>query len=205
MVNSQADSRTLDLDLVGRAQEGDHDAFASLFHRHRPKIFSVCLRMTNNPAEAEDLTQDIFLQVFRKIATFRKDSALSSWLYRVAVNTVLMHFRKHVPQQISLDESSNEDAYFKRREYGKLDDGIVSCLDRITLARAISELPDGYRMIYRLHEIEGYEHEEIARLLVCSIGNSKSQLHRAKLRIKNILLTDVHRMARPRKPRVKHA
>ena len=205
MVNSQADSRTLDLDLVSRAQQGDADAFASLFHRHRRKIFSVCLRMTNNPAEAEDLTQDIFLQVFRKIATFRRDSALSSWLYRVAVNTVLMHLRKRIPQQISLDHSRNEGVDFKRHEYGKVDYGVLSCLDRIALARAISELPDGYRMIYRLHEIEGYQHEEIARLLFCSIGNSKSQLHRARLRIKHTLSTHVHQTTAPQKARVKQA
>jgi RNA polymerase sigma-70 factor, ECF subfamily len=204
-VNSQADSRTLDLDLVSRAQQGDADAFASLFHKYRPKMFSVCLRMTNNPAEAEDLTQDIFLRVFRKIATFRKDSALSSWLYRVAVNTVLMHFRKHVPPQIPLEDCSNPHAGFKHRKYGKVDDGVVSCLDRIVLARAISELPTGYRMIYRLHEIEGYHHEEIARLLVCSCGNSKSQLHRAKLRMKHMLSTHTHTTTGPRSARIKHA
>jgi RNA polymerase sigma-70 factor, ECF subfamily len=192
-VSSQVGFGTPDVDLVSRAQEGDDDAFACLFHRHRPKIFSVCLRMTNNPAEAEDLTQDVFLQVFRKISTFRRDSALSSWLYRIAVNTALMRLRKRIPPQIPLDDCSNPNTDFPRHEYGKADDGIVSCLDRIALARAISELPDGYRMVYRLHEIEGYEHEEIARLLVCSTGNSKSQLHRAKLRMRHLLSMCVSR------------
>src|SRR5947207_15518785 len=88
-----------DLHLVKRAQEGDAEAFASLFHAHKARIHSVCLRMTNNTAEAEDLTQDAFLQVFRKLATFRGDSALSTWLYRIAVNTVLMHFRKKALRQ----------------------------------------------------------------------------------------------------------
>jgi len=176
-----------DLDLVKRAQEGDADAFASLFHNHKARIYSVCLRMTNNTAEAEDLTQDAFLQVFRKLATFRGDSALSTWLYRIAVNTVLMHFRKKSLRQISLDEPMNQDAKQVRREYGSRDDRLTGSVDRIALARAIKELPDGYRTIFLLHEVEGYEHQEIAELLDCSVGNSKSQLHKAKLRIRELL------------------
>jgi len=176
-----------DLDLVRRAQQGDADAFASLFHQHKARIYSVCLRMTNNTAEAEDLTQDAFLQVFRKLSTFRGDSALSTWLYRIAVNTVLMHFRKKALRQISLDEPYNQDAKAVRREYGSRDDRLAGSVDRIALARAIRELPDGYRTIFLLHEVEGYEHQEIAELLDCSVGNSKSQLHKAKLRIRELL------------------
>jgi RNA polymerase sigma-70 factor (ECF subfamily) len=176
-----------DAELVRRAQQGNSDAFASLFHSHKARIYSVCLRMTNNAAEAEDLTQDAFLQVFRKLATFRGDSALSTWLYRIAVNTVLMHFRKKVLRQISLDEPYNQDAKVVRREYGSRDDRLTGSVDRIALARAIKELPDGYRTIFLLHEVEGYEHQEIAELLDCSVGNSKSQLHKAKLRIRELL------------------
>ena len=98
-----------DSDVTTRAQQGDSEAFASLFHTHKTRIYSLCLRMTNNTAEAEDLTQEAFLQVFRKLPTFRGDSALSTWLYRVAVRTVLMHFRKKTPQEISLDESHEHD------------------------------------------------------------------------------------------------
>src|SRR6266851_8752575 len=176
-----------DLDLVKRAQQGDADAFASLFHSHKARIYSVCLRMTNNTAEAEDLTQDAFLQVFRKLLTFRGDSALSTWLYRIAVNTVLMHFRKKSLRQISLDEPYNQDAKVVRREYGSRDDRLTGCIDRIALARAIKELPDGYRTIFLLHEVDGYEHQEIAELLDCSVGNSKSQLHKARVRMREIL------------------
>src|SRR5579885_2969350 len=176
-----------DLDLVRRAQQGDPDAFATLFYNHKPRIYSVCLRMTNNTAEAEDLTQDAFLQVFRKLATFRGDSALSTWLYRIAVNTVLMHFRKKALRQVSLDEPYNQDARLVKREYGSKDDRLSGCVDRIALTRAIRELPDGYRTIFLLHEVEGYEHQEIAELLDCSVGNSKSQLHKAKLRIRELL------------------
>jgi len=189
-VSSQANSSlrfNVDFDLVRRAQQGDSDAFASLFHAHKARIYSICLRMTNNTAAAEDLTQDAFMQVFRKLSTFRGDSALSTWLYRIAVNTVLMHFRKKALRQISLDEPYDHDARAVRREYGSEDDRLSGCVDRIALTRAIRELPDGYRTIFLLHEVEGYEHQEIAELLDCSVGNSKSQLHKAKLRIRELL------------------
>lgn len=176
-----------DLDLVRRAQQGDSDAFASLFHAHKMRVYSVCLRLTNNKAEAEDLTQDAFVQVFRKLRTFRGDSALSTWLYRIAVNTVLMRFRKKALHHVPLDEPYNPDARFVRREYGSNDTRLAGSIDRIALTRAIGELPEGSRTIFLLHEVEGYEHQEIAELLDCSVGNSKSQLHKAKLRIRELL------------------
>src|SRR5580692_647009 len=178
-------------DLIKRAQQGDSDAFATLFHSHKTRIYSLCLRMTNNTAEAEDLAQDAFLQVFRKLSSFRGDSALSTWLYRIAVNTVLMHFRRKTPCRISLDEPirNQDDTKSVRREYGTRDGRLDSVVSRVALTRAISELPEGYRAIFLLHEVEGYQHREIAKLLGCSVGNSKSQLHKAKLRIRD-LLTD---------------
>src|ERR1700730_13841521 len=179
---------TVDSEVIRRAQEGDADAFATLFHAHKARIYSVCLRMTNNAAEAEDLTQDAFLQVFRKIATFRGDSAFSTWLHRIAVNTVLMHFRKKSLTQVSLDEPySNSDGAKIRREYGAKDNYLTGCVDRVALSNAIKDLPQGYRTIFLLHEVEGYEHQEIAQMLGCSVGNSKSQLYKAKLRIRELL------------------
>ncbi len=180
-----------DLELVKRAQQGDSEAFATLFHAHKARIYSVCLRMTNNTAQAEDLTQDAFLQVFRKLNTFKGNSALSTWLYRIAVNTVLMHFRKKALKQVSLDEPSSHDAKMVRREYGSRDGRLSGSVDRITLTRAIKDLPDGYRTIFLLHEVDGYEHQEIAKILKCSVGNSKSQLHKAKLRIREFLANTV--------------
>lgn len=177
-------------DVIRRAQEGDSDAFSALFHAHKSRIYSLCLRMTNNVAEAEDLMQDAFLQVFRKLSGFRGESALSTWLYRIAVNTVLMHFRKKSLVQVSLDEpcpSKNDNTRQVRREYGINDGRLMGCATRMALIRAISELPAGYRTIFLLHEVEGYEHQEIADLLGCSVGNSKSQLHKAKLRIRGSL------------------
>lgn len=175
--------------VVKRAQGGDVEAFASIFEEHKGRIYSVCLRMTNNAAEAEDLTQDAFIQVFRKLATFRGDSTLATWLYRVAVNTVLMHFRKKELRPASLDDPETLGPKGSRYEYGVRDDSLAGCLDRITLARVITQLPDGYRTVYLLHEVQGYKHQEIAGLLECSMGNSKSQLHKAKLRIRELLGT----------------
>ncbi len=191
-MNSDSSTTTgtvpVDSEVIQRAQQGDPDAFAALFHAHKARIYSVCLRMTNNAAEAEDLTQDAFLQVFRKIATFRGDSAFSTWLHRIAVNTVLMHFRKKSLCQVSLDEPySSSDGAKIRREYGAKDNRLSGCVDRVALAAAIKELPHGYRTIFLLHEVEGYEHQEIAEMLGCSVGNSKSQLHKAKLRIRELL------------------
>ena len=180
----------LDAELIKRAQQGDANAFAELFNAHKALIYSLCLRMTNNRAEAEDLTQDAFLQVFRKLDTFRGASALSTWLYRIAVNTVLMHFRKKSFSNVSLDEpcsKRNGDAKPWRREFGTKDYRLAGCVDRIALTRAIRELPEGYRTVFLLHEVEGYEHQEIAELLGCSSGNSKSQLHKARVRLRELL------------------
>lgn len=179
--------RQSDMELVRLAQQGDSDAFAALFNANKAKVYSLCLRMTSNTAEAEDLTQVAFLQVFRKLATFRGDSTLSTWLYRVAVNTVLMHFRKKGMRQLSLDEPVGHEADAPKREPGKLDDRLSGCVDRIALIRAMRELPLGYRTIFVLHEVEGYEHHEIARRLHCSVGTSKSQLHKAKARMRELL------------------
>jgi RNA polymerase sigma-70 factor, ECF subfamily len=177
------------LDLIKHAQDGDADAFAAIFAMHKAKVYSLCLGMTSNTAEAEDLTQDAFMQVFRKLSTFRGDSAFSTWLYRVAFNTVLMHFRKRSLKELSLDEpvcTGREDKPI-RREYGVQDLNLAGSVDRIALVRAIRELPEGYRTVFLLHEVEGFEHQEIADLLGCSSGNSKSQLHKAKLRIRELL------------------
>ena len=172
--------------LISRALKGDQDAFAELFEAHKNHVYSLCLRMTSNVAEAEDLTQDAFIQVFRKLATFRGDSAFSTWIYRVAMNTALMHFRKKALRQVSLDE--RPDAPREKIDLCQDDGRLRGTVDRIALIRAIGELPQGYRSIFLLHDVEGYGHQEIARLLHCSVGNSKSQLHKARLKIRESLL-----------------
>lgn len=143
--------------------------------------------MTSNVAEAEDLSQEAFLQLFRKISTFRGESAFSTWLHRLVVNVVLMHLRKKGLQQISLDEMDTSQEEPVKRDYGEQDRRLISSIDRITLARAIALLPPGYRAVFVLHDMEGYEHNEIAQLLKCSVGNSKSQLHKARMKLREWL------------------
>src|ERR1700704_2772721 len=174
--------------LVQRAQQGDEQAFATLFQLHKKRVYSVCLQMTKDVADAEDLTQEAFMQVFRSINSFRGDSAFSPWLYRVAVNTVLMKLRRRkAPPVLSLDEPVSSESPSLRRDFGKSDPHLIGVVDRIALRRALQELPEGCRTIFALHEVEGYQHHEIAELLDCSIGNSKSQLHKAKLKMRALL------------------
>lgn len=174
--------------LVQRAQEGDEQAFATLFELHKKRVYSVCLLMTKDVAEAEDLTQEAFLQVFRTIGTFRGESAFSTWLYRIAVNTVLMKLRRQKSRAVvSLNEPVSHDSPSLSHDVGKKDPRLTGTIDRIALLRAIEALPEGCRTVFALHEIEGYQHHEIARLLHCSIGNSKSQLHKAKLKMRDLL------------------
>ncbi len=174
--------------LVQRAQSGDEQAFATLFQTHKKRVYSVCLLMTKDIAEAEDLTQEAFLQVFRSVGSFRGDSAFSTWLYRIAVNTVLMKLRRRKsPPVVSLDEPVSSESPSLRRDVGKADPQLSGVIDRITLHRAWQELPEGCRQIFTLHEVDGYQHHEIAKMLDCSVGNSKSQLHKAKMKMRDLL------------------
>jgi RNA polymerase sigma-70 factor, ECF subfamily len=175
--------------LVRRAQCGDEQAFATLYQLHKKRVYAVCLQMSKNVADADDLTQEAFLQVFRSVNSFRGESAFSTWLYRIAVNTVLMKLRrrKSAPM-LSLDEPVSADSPSLKREVGRADPSLSGAIDRIALRRAVGELPAGCREIFDLHEIEGYQHHEIAEILQCSIGNSKSQLHKAKLKMREVLV-----------------
>jgi len=174
--------------VLARAQNGDHQAFAQIYSLHKRRIYSLCLRMVGNTAEAEDLTQEAFLQLHRKIATFRGDSAFSTWMHRLAINVVLMHLRRKGLALISLDEAMDpapEEG--PGRSFGSPDLNLTGAIDRLALERAVTDLPAGYRLIFVLHDIEGYEHNEIASMLDCSIGNSKSQLHKARLKLRDTL------------------
>jgi RNA polymerase sigma-70 factor, ECF subfamily len=186
-IQSRASKAASDAELIARAQRGDEEAFAALFDAHKRRVYSLCLRMTGDTAEAEDLAQEAFLQLFRKIATFRGESAFSTWLHRLVVNVVLMHLRKKGLQQVSLDEPDSSQEEPVKREYGDDDKRLLHSIDRITLSRAIEGLPPGYRAVLVLHDVEGYEHNEIAQILDCSVGNSKSQLHKARLKLRELL------------------
>ena len=177
-----------DAAILSRAQAGDHVAFAQLYATHKRRVYSLCLRMLSNVAEAEDLTQESFLQLHRKIATFRGDSAFSTWLHRLTINVVLMHLRRKGLNLISLDEALDPSPDSgPMRSFGAPDLRLTGSIDRMTLERAVQDLPAGYRLIFVLHDIEGYEHNEIAALLDCSIGNSKSQLHKARMKLREAL------------------
>ena len=175
-------------EAIAKAQAGDAPSFEMLYGLHKRRVYSLCLRMLGNVAEAEDLTQEAFLQLYRKIGTFRGDSAFSTWLHRLAVNVVLMHLRKKGLPQVSLEETlepSQEDG--PRKDIGARDLMLSGSIDRVTLERAVEDLPPGYRLVFVLHDVEGYEHNEIADMLECSIGNSKSQLHKARMKLRDLL------------------
>lgn len=176
-------------EAIRRAQRGDGAAFERLYQLHKGRVYSLCLRMLGNPAEAEEMAQEAFLQLFRKIHTFRGESAFSTWLHRLSVNVVLMHLRRKTLPQVSLEETiePDEGGEGPRREFGAEDPLLVGSLDRVVLEEAIRQLPPGYKEVFLLHDVEGYEHNEIAGLLGCSIGNSKSQLHKARLRLRELL------------------
>lgn len=161
------------------AAAGDMVAFERLYQTYYRHVYSRCLRMTRNVSESEDLTQDIFVHLFRTLKSFRGESSFTTWLHRLTVNAVLMHFRKQSrrPEGKSTDiEASIEPVRSKPQT-----------LDRITLDDAIKKLSPGYRAVLILHDIEGYEHKEIATILGCTEGTSKSQLHKARMRLRGWL------------------
>jgi len=180
------------------AQQGDAAAFERLYRLHSRRVYSLCLRMVGNTAEAEDLTQEAFLQLFRKIATFRGESAFSTWLHRLAVNVVLMKLRKKSGKETSLEQVTEPDeaSGTPRRDFGTVDLRLSGSLDRVNLQRAVDQLPPGYKAAFILHDVQGYEHNEIAEMLGCSIGNSKSQLHKARMRLRDLLQEAVREKAR---------
>ena len=177
-------------EAIERAKHGDAEAFQVLYDMHKRRVYSLCLRMTANTAEAEDLAQEAFLQLFRKIATFRGESAFSTWLHRLSVNVVLMHLRKKGLPVVSLEEttqSSGGEEDIPKKDFGAEDVALAGSIDRLQLQKAVESLPPGYRTIFVLHDVEGYEHNEIATIVGCSIGNSKSQLHKARMKLRDLL------------------
>ena len=161
---------------------GDLLPFEELFKLHQRRVYAVCLRMTGNTAEAEDLLQEVFIQVFRKLGSFRGESAFTTWLHRLTVNHVLMHFRKRQSRKEQLTEDGElPEQVIKSRKTS------FPILDRIALNEAIVKLAPGYRAVFVLHDVEGLQHLEIANLLGCSVGTSKSQLHKARMKMRRLL------------------
>jgi RNA polymerase sigma-70 factor (ECF subfamily) len=154
--------------------------------------------MVNNPADAEDLMQEAFLQLFRKIGTFRGESAFSTWLHRMTVNVVLMRLRKKSLPTDSLEETLDPDLENSspKRDIGAPDLRLSGAVDRVNLERSVEQLPPGYRTVFVLHDVQGYEHNEIADIMGCSVGNSKSQLHKARTRLRELLQEQIRDQAR---------
>ena len=182
-------SNLVEPEAIRLAQQGDDTAFKRIYQLHSRRVHAVCLRMTGSKVEAEDLTQEVFLQLFLKIRTFRGESSFYTWLYRLTVNIVLMRFRKKSLVDKSLEQIGERDEQSgrPRREVGGPDLRLRDLLDRLRLRRAIDQLPRGYKAMFVLHDVEGYEHNEIAQALGCSVSNSKSQLQKARMRLRKLL------------------
>jgi RNA polymerase sigma-70 factor, ECF subfamily len=174
-----------DRDVVARCRRGEIGAFEEIYQRHGHRLYNVAYRMTGSAADADDLLQEIFLQVFRRLETFRGEAALGTWLYRLAVNCCLDHLRSR---------QGKED-----KATGFLDDMVEvepvapgswrpdTVLDRIELERAVAKLPPSYRAAFVLHDVEGLEHHEVGEMLGIAVGTSKSLVHKARLRLRTLL------------------
>lgn len=173
-----------DIELCKLAADGSLAAFEIIYQRYHRRTYSLALRMTQSQTEAEDLTQEVFIQLFRKIGSFRGDSAFSTWLHRMTVNQVLMHFRK---RSVKNEKTSEDGEMPDQAVPGSVNPSKMQVIDKIALKNAIAELPNGYRKVFVLHDIEGFEHEEVARVMGISVGTSKSQLHKARLKLRMLL------------------
>jgi RNA polymerase sigma-70 factor, ECF subfamily len=169
---------------VRLAADGDIAAFERIYKTYYRVVYSRCLRMTRNVSEAEDLTQDVFIQIFRKLKTFRGESAFSTWLHRLTVNAVLMHFRR---PRVKLERTTDDVEVTEQFVRGNININNLSTIDRIALNEAIRKLAPGYRAVFILHDVEGYEHSQISEMLGCSVGTSKSQLHKARMKLRKLL------------------
>lgn len=182
-----SDGRESEPDLIEQeavrgAQNGDAAAFEYLYKVHGRRVYTVCLRMLRNREEAEDLTQQVFMQMFRKIGTFRSEGRVSTWLHRIAVNAVLMHWRGKRPSQVQINETDDGPATLSSPHPSHM-----GTVDWVSLVRAIRNLPRKSMRIFLLHHVMGYEHHEIATMVGCSIGTSKSQVHKACVRLRRML------------------
>lgn len=188
-ISATGNNNLTEAEIIERAQNGDEAMFEQLYRRHSRRVYAVCVRMVKDAAEAEDLTQEAFMLLFRKIHTFRGESAFSTWLHRLAVNRVLMCLRRKSLPAVSLDESldPNEPNGPPTIDLGCRDSILEGSLDRINLERCIKRLPTGYRTIFVLHDVQGYKHHEIAEILGRSVGDSKSQLHKARAQLRGLL------------------
>ena len=202
LIANQNIGNLTEAEAIGQAQQGVGAAFEYLYKAHCRRVYSLCLRIIKNRAEAEDLTQQVFLQLFRKISTFRGESVFSTWLHRVTVNIVLMHVRRKKTAELPAEDLQGRTSKGESSsEHGSSDFSMFGAIERLNLMRAIRKLPSGYKQIFLLHDVIGYEHGEIAGLLGCTTGSSKSQLHKARKRLRQMLQAEPE----PAEPVVAHA
>ena len=183
-MTDRLDSPTPDVhpehDLIASAQAGSESAFGALFEKYKRVVYSLSLRILRVPADAEDVTQDVFLLLFRKISMFRGESAFSTWLYRLTTNAALSRLRRGDMKNRSCETEDRGTGGASEKRTGAPDPRLRHCVDRLTLEQAISGLPSNYQSVFALYVVHGYKHREIAKMLDCSISNSKSQLHKAR-------------------------
>lgn len=181
---AEKQKKPTDYELAQKAAAGGGDAFEQIYRRHFRRVFALTLRMLGDPVRAEDMTQEVFVQLFNKIGSFRGESAFTTWLHRMTVNLVLMYFRKASTRSELLTDEGETPVQIVR---GTENPETMPIVDRIALERAVQQLPPGYRSVFVLHDVEGYEHEEISKMMGISAGTSKSQLHKARLKLRQLL------------------
>src|SRR5262245_27227952 len=173
-----------DYNLSRAAAAGDMRALGDLYERYRHRVYAVCIGMTRNAAEAEDLTHEVFVSLVKKIGSYRGESQFTTWLHRLTVNCVLMHFRRPARREQVFSDVEDVIPIAPRLSAALLPGPLT---DQIAFRSAVARLPKGCRTVFVLFDIAGFEHEEIAKLLGCTAGTSKSQLHRARLKLRKLL------------------
>lgn len=178
-------ARAEDMALVERCRRGDLAAFEELYRAHAGKLFSVACRLLGNATDAEDLLQEIFLSAHRKLEGFRGESALGTWLYRLATNHCLDHLRSRAARMNQVTDALDDEPSQANVGSRGLAEQTVTKMD---LERALARLPEGCRAAFVLHDVEGLEHREVAEALGIAEGTSKSQVHKARQRLRALLL-----------------
>jgi RNA polymerase sigma-70 factor (ECF subfamily) len=191
---ARTEARRTQRGTVRRAQAGDESAFTEIYKEHKRRVFAICMKMVRDFSLAEDLTQDAFVLLHRNLASFRGDSAFTTWLHRLTVNVVLMYLRKRVLPVISLEQLTEGTPEERAgHQFGAVDLAQAGVVDRMAIDRAVEELAPGYRKIFLLHDVQGFQHCEIASMQNCSLGTSKSQLHKARRVLRGVLAKGTRR------------
>jgi RNA polymerase sigma-70 factor, ECF subfamily len=181
---TNATAPSADLELAQRCGRGDPEAFEQLYRAHAGRLYTLIFRMAGSTQEAEDLLQDVFLTAHRKLGSFRGQSSLGTWLYRMAVNHCLDFLRGRQAKMAKATASLDDDEALEPAAVMPM---VPTAVSRIDLERAIARLPAGCRAAFVLHDVEGFEHNEVARLLGVSEGTSKSQVHKARTKLRAML------------------